>query len=285
MRAKSKSSSKVDLPGADATLTGTGAGAVASKAPGAPAPNARSAPAPKAGGDAVSNPASDATIADFISKIKTLTPSVNEGRGRLIFVMDATMSRQPTWDMALTLQSSMFTAVKDVGGLDVQLMFFRGLNECKASRWVSDPDQLATLMRGVRCQGGLTQLGRTLGAARDEAIAKKVNALVYVGDAMEENIDQVCARAGELALLGVPVFLFQEGHDPRASIAFKEIARLTRGAACRFDAGSAQQLKDLLTAVAVYAAGGHKALLALSQRSGSAGARLLLSEMRSAGQK
>ena len=227
----------------------------------------------------IANPASDASVADFIAKMKALAPLAIEGRGRLIFAMDATMSRQPTWDMALTLQSEMFAAVKDVGGLDVQLTFFRGLGECKSSRWVSDPDQLAHLMRRVTCQGGMTQLGRVVAAARDEAATKKVNAFIYVGDAMEETVDQVCARAGELALLGVPAFMFQEGHDGNAGLAFAEIARLTRGAHCRFDVGSAKQLKDLLTAVAVYAAGGHKALLALSQGATGSGARLLLTQM------
>ena len=227
------------------------------------------------------NPAADTAVADFVAKIKALGPATGPGRGRLIFAMDATMSRQPAWDMALNLQSAMFAAVKDIGGLDVQLMFFRGTGECKSSRWVSDPDQLAHLMRRVSCQGGLTQLGRVLTAARDEAAAQKVSAFVYVGDAMEELVDAVCARAGELALHGVPAFMFQEGHDERTSVAFKEIARLTRGAYCRFDAGSAQQLRDLLTAVAAYAAGGQRALLALSQSKRNASAQLLLAQMTS----
>ena len=77
------------------------------------------------------------------------------GRGRLVFAMDATMSRQPTWDMALALQADMFQAVKAVGGLDVQLVYFRGAGECRASRWVSDPDALAALMTRVTCAGGL----------------------------------------------------------------------------------------------------------------------------------
>jgi len=244
------------------------------------APSDRASPVtPAQSPGAVTGAASDPAVADFIAKIKTLTPAAGAQRGRLIFAMDATLSRQPTWDMALAVQTEMFAAVKDVGGLDVQLMFFRGAHECKSSRWVSDPDQLAQMMRRVSCQGGMTQLGRVLTAARDEAAEKKVNAFVYVGDAMEEHIDSVCARAGELALLGVPAFMFQEGRDAKAGIAFKEIARLTRGAHCRFDAGSARQLRDLLTAVAVYAAGGHKALLALSQSAGSGGAKLLLTQM------
>src|SRR5688572_29405752 len=130
--------------------------------------------------------------------------------------MDATMSRQPTWDMALALQADMFHAVKEVGGLDVQLVYFRGTGECRASKWVGNPDALASLMTTVECHGGYTQIRKVLAHARQEAEKKKVNALVYVGDCMEEDADDLCGRAGELALHGVPMFLFQEGHDARA---------------------------------------------------------------------
>lgn len=223
--------------------------------------------------------ASDADVADFVAKMKSMTPAAGPGRGRLIFAMDATMSRAPTWDMALRLQGDMFQAVKEVGGLDVQLVYFRGLNECRASKWVSNPDALARLMTSVSCHGGLTQIGRVLSHALKESGARKVNALVYVGDCMEENVDRLCADAGKLALLGVPVFLFQEGDDANAQRAFREIARLTKGAYCRFDRGSAQQLRDLLMAVAVYAAGGRQALLALSEGRQGKGARLLLEQL------
>jgi hypothetical protein len=211
--------------------------------------------------------------------MKTLAPTTGAGRGRLIFAMDATMSRAPTWDLALQLQGDMFQAVKEVGGLDVQLVYFRGFAECRASKWVSDPEALARLMTSVSCHGGLTQIGRVLAHALEESGKRKVNALVYVGDCMEEDIDRLSARAGALALLGVPVFLFQEGGDANAERAFREIARLTKGAHCRFDRGSARQLRELLTAVAVYAAGGRKALLALGAQRHGSGARRLLEQL------
>ena len=231
-------------------------------------------------GTAPATGSSDRDVAEFIARMKTLAPQARAGRGRLIFAMDATMSRQPTWDMALGLQADMFRAVKEVGGLDVQLVYFRGAGECRASKWVSDPDALARLMTTVSCQGGYTQIRKVLSHARQEAEKGRVNALVYVGDCMEENIDDLCGRAGELALLGVPVFLFQEGYDPNAERAFREIARLTKGAYCRFDAGSAAQLRDLLSAVAVYAAGGRTALERLRLEGSGQGARLLLEQMR-----
>jgi len=221
---------------------------------------------------------SSAEVSAFIDKVRAMAP-VATGRGRLIFAMDATMSRQPTWDLALKLQGDMFRAVKEVGGLDVQLVYFRGFNETKASKWVGDPDTVARLMARVSCEGGYTQIRKVLSHAKGESQAGRVNALVYVGDAMEENIDELAQRAGELRLLGVPCFMFQEGHDKKAERAFKEIARLTRGAYCRFDSGSATQLRELLAAVAVYATGGRKALKDFSQATRSSAGSLLLEQL------
>ena len=214
----------------------------------------------------------------FLKQVKGLQP-VGSGRGRLIFAMDATMSRQPSWDLALELQADMFNAVKAVGGLDVQLVYFRGLGECQASKWVGDPDALARLMRQVSCAGGYTQIRKVLAHARRESETSKVNALIYVGDCMEEGVDELSQLAGELGLIGVPVFVFQEGRDPKAERAFREIARLSRGAYCPFDAGSARQLRELLTAVAVYATGGRKALKDFSDETRSSAAIRLLEQL------
>ncbi|MFV0296767.1 MAG: VWA domain-containing protein [Hyphomicrobiaceae bacterium] len=225
---------------------------------------------------------SSAEVDVFLEKIKVLVPAAvgTAGCGRLIFAMDATMSRQPTWDLALGLQGQMFDVVRDIGGLDVQLVYFRGLSECRASRWESDPAALARLMTSVACRGGPTQIRKVLVHARSECEKQRVSALVYVGDCMEENVDDLCARAGDLALLGVPVFLFQEGRDEAAGRAFREIARLTRGAWCLFDAGAADQLRELLRAVAVYAAGGFKALERLAEQGRNRAAQHLLTDMR-----
>src|SRR6476619_6487338 len=119
---------------------------------------------------------SGAEVDAFLTRVKSMRPTTVSGRGRLIFAMDATMSREPTWDMALKLQGDMFRAVKEVGGLDVQLVFFRGLDECRASKWVSNPDALARLMRSVKCLGGETQIGKVLAHARAEGGKRKVNA-------------------------------------------------------------------------------------------------------------
>jgi orotidine-5'-phosphate decarboxylase len=237
------------------------------------------APAKQTEGQVAPGRSTRAEIDAFLNEVRSLKP-MGSGRGRLIFAMDATMSRQPSWDLALELQADMFKVVKAVGGLDVQLIYFRGFNECQASKWVGDPEALANLMRRVACAGGFTQIGKVLSHARRESAAAKVNALVYVGDCMEEDVDRLANLAGELGLIGVPVFLFQEGHDPKAERAFREIARLSRGAYCRFDAGSAKQLRELLTAVAVYATGGRKALENFSDETKSNAALRLLEQLR-----
>jgi hypothetical protein len=219
-------------------------------------------------------------VAAFLDKVKSLGSTVAAGaRGRLIFALDATMSRQPTWDTACTLQADMFREAAATGGLDIQLVYFRGLNECGSSQWVADSAKLAQLMSRIDCRGGHTQIGKILYHARKENEARKVQALVYVGDAMEEKVDDLCAYAGDLGLRGMPVFMFQEGSDPVAEQAFREVARLSRGAYCRFDAGAAHELGELLRAVAAYAAGGLKALSNLSARNGR-GAQKLLAQLK-----
>ncbi|HUI16721.1 MAG TPA: VWA domain-containing protein [Alphaproteobacteria bacterium] len=202
-----------------------------------------------------------AGIAEFLAEVaRTPAPRPAEGRGRLIFAMDATASREPTWDRACKIQGEMFKATEGLGGLDVQLVFYRGFGECKTSPWVSDAGALVRSMTAVFCLAGQTQIAKVLRHALVETKVRKVNALVFVGDCMEENVDELAQLGGVLGLLGVPCFMFHEGADPIAGRAFKEIARLSHGAYCAFDAASAQQLKDLLSAVAVYAAGGRKAL-------------------------
>jgi len=219
-------------------------------------------------------------IEAFVARARTVGAIRDSGRrGRLVFALDATMSRQPTWDTACRLQAEMFSEAAAIGGLEVQLVYYRGFGECRASGFVSNGDHLARLMTAIDCRGGHTQIGKVLAHARRESEKAPVQALVFVGDAMEEAIDRLAAGAGELGLLGVPAFMFQEGHDLVAERAFREIARLTRGAYCRFDVGAAHQLAELLRAVAVYAAGGVKALTDLSVRRGE-GARKLLEQLR-----
>ena len=227
-------------------------------------------------------PKSDAgSVEAFIRQARAVgTRSAGQaGRGRIVLALDATMSRQPTWDMACGLQAEMFDAVGKAGSLGVQLVYFRGFGECRASKFVTDTNALKSLMTRIDCRGGHTQIGKVLSHALKETARERVNALVFIGDAMEEDVDDLADKAGRLGLKGVPVFVFQEGHDPVAEQAFREISRLSNGAWFRFDRSSAATLANLLSAVAVYATGGLKAL----EARGRAEDRLMIENLRGKG--
>lgn len=215
-------------------------------------------------------------VAQFLKKVaKTpVRPANATGGGRLVFAMDATASREPSWDQASQIQGDMFSETSVLGGLEVQLVYYRGYGECRASKWAASAVDLLRLMTGVRCLGGRTQIAKVFAHTIKENKRRAVNALVFVGDAMEEDIDELCHQAGQLGLLKVPVFVFHEGGDPIAANAFRQIARLSGGAYCPFDASSARQLRELLSAVAVYAAGGRRALLDYGEKTGGAALRL-----------
>src|SRR3979490_1402297 len=228
----------------------------------------------KAGPLPQARPSASDDIAAFVAKARAMSPHAAGARGRLGFALDPTMSRQPTGDMACALQADMFREAAALGSLDIRLVYYRGLNECRATGWISDSAQLAKLMGKIDCRGGNTQIGKVLSEARREAVASGVRAVVFVGDAMEEAIDGLCAKAGELGPLKVPVFMFQEGPDGVGGPGLRGRAGLPGVAWCRFDPGAAAQLRELLRAAAAYAAGGREALLRLS-KTGSGAAKLL----------
>ena len=223
---------------------------------------------------------SRADIDRFVKRVNALGPHRGgPSSGRLLFAMDATMSRQPTWDQALHVQADMFKAAIAVGNLEIQLAYFRGFGEFRASQWLSDAQSLANAMGNVACRGGHTQIERVLNHALKSAQQDKLKAVVYVGDCVEENADDLAVLAGQLGVFGVPIFAFQEGHDPVAEAVFRELARLSGGAFSRFSASSADQLRDLLSAVAVFVAGGQAALVDYS-RKGPQAVRGLLTQLK-----
>jgi len=207
-----------------------------------------------------------ARVADFLKRVQT-------PRGRLAFALDATMSRQPTWDAACQLQAEMFAEAGKLGSLEIQLVYFRGLNECRAGHWTCDTCELANNMTKIACVAGYTQIGKILAHVRKEHAQQPVNAVVFVGDAMEETPHSLYDAA---AGLGVPVFIFQEGNDPYVEQVFKEISVITKGAYAKFGTGSARELAELLRAVATFAVGGTTALADLR----TDGARKLLGQLK-----
>ena len=221
--------------------------------------------------DKLPTQARNGEIDAFVKKLAS-APTIKPAseRGRLMFALDATMSREPTWDQACHIQAEMFRETAAIGGLEIQMVYFRGFGEFRATKWLVDSSRLLKQMTRVYCLGGRTQIEKVLAHATAETKRKRVNALVYVGDCMEEDPDRLCALAGELGMLGVPAFVFHEGGEPMAKRTFRQIASLTKGVYCPFDASSARQLRELLSAVAVYAAGGRRALEDYGKKVGGA---------------
>lgn len=212
-------------------------------------------------------PAAGGQVARFLEQAARV-PAPLPVRGRLLFALDATASRQPTWNTASELQHQMFDVAATLGGLAVQLCYYRGPGELTVMPWTTRADALHGWMRQVRCQAGETQVERVLEHAAAESARVPLSTLVFVGDCLEEEADRVLAAAGRLALRGVRAFLFQEGEDPRVRATFEAVARLTRGAWASFDTGSPEHLRALLEAAAVYATGGGEALRQLGRRAG-----------------
>jgi len=215
----------------------------------------------------VSHPpvSSEKDVRAFLTKVAAMPKS--SGEAKLIFSLDATASRQATWDTASQLQAEMFFSTQTLNRLNVQLCYFRGFGEFFSSNWQSNAEDILRIMSGIHCEAGITQLERLLRHAIKENDRQKIKGVVYIGDAMEENIDVLAQLAGQLGLFNVPLFMFQERGDPIARQAFTDMSRLSGGAYSQFDAASAEQLRDLLKAVAIYAAGGLKSLENFSKTS------------------
>ncbi|WP_426612919.1 VWA domain-containing protein [Bradyrhizobium sp. McL0616] len=223
-------------------------------------------------------------------RVAALMQKMRSNRGRLIFALDATASREATWDTAAQLQAGMFEEAAKIGGLDVQLVYFRGTDEVRHSAWSSDAHELMRSMGLIKCMAGTTKIARVIRHIRKEHEREKIGAAIFIGDAVEEH---PCELYDAAAGLGVPIFLFQEGDgevvylDQHGEISvrsppqkvdqvFREIARLSGGAYGKFDAGAARQLGELLRAVAAFATGGMTALASQN----TDGARKLLGQMK-----
>lgn len=193
--------------------------------------------------------------------LANLRPSMQGMRGNLIVALDATASRQGTWDQATHLTSQMFKAVAATGALSMQVGYFRGDSTCAFSAWKDDPLTLMHTMQKIVCAGGLTQIRKVLEHAAKENAKQKVSAMIYIGDHVEEHggdtRDMIAGLAHKLTM---PVFVFQEGDEEFAGEVFKDIARITNGKYFKFAPESLPQLADVLATIAKFAVGGTKAL-------------------------
>jgi hypothetical protein len=174
------------------------------------------------------------------------------------------------------LQAETFREAAAVGGLSLQLIYFRGFGECQASPWVSESRRMLQLMEKITCLAGVTQISRVLSHAQQEAAKEPVAGLVFIGDACEENPDALIVKARELGRSKIPCFMFEEGTDPEVESAFRAVAKHSGGAFGQFGPRSAKQLSELLKAVGAFAGGG---VTALEKRSDGA-SRLLLGQLK-----
>ena len=219
-------------------------------------------------------PVERSSISEFLEATKK-HPLVKAEGNRLIFALDATASREPTWDMAMNLHAELFNTAKTTN-LSIQLVYYRGFNQFHASKWSNTAISLLEKMQTVRCLGGATQIARLLGHIQRESQQTTLKTAVFIGDACEEPHDEIFAIAGQLGLLRVPVIVLQEGRDPYANQVFSGIASRSGGAHIPFAPGSAKELAQLLGAVATFASEGVSALQKLENRA----ARLLLTQIK-----
>ena len=215
----------------------------------------------------VKGKSSSKDVSAFIDTLAKM-PAVSKSSAHLVFALDATLSRSATWDKASQIQAEMFSETTNLGGLAMQLSYYRGFNEFYCSVFHTNTASLLREMTQVQCLGGYSQIARIFKQALQTHRQQPLKGVVFIGDACEEDVDQLCDLAGQLGLFKIPVFIFHEGKSSPVERVFRDIAKLSGGAYCPFDTNSANQLKELLTAVAVFASGGRKALTDLSKTKG-----------------
>ena len=201
-------------------------------------------------------------------------------RPRLLFAMDATASREACWNIAKEITGAMFEAVP--GELDVALAYHSGGRLQEMTPFSSEARAFLDKVQAVRCSAGRTALNEILDKA---AQAPGIKAIIYIGDCFEEDSREAIELAQQLKLKGVRCFIFHDtssqaqGYDIKAArTAFEQIAQITGGAILPFDESSPNLVKELLAAIALYAAQGIKALK--QQTKLLPAARLLLEQMK-----
>ena len=195
------------------------------------------------------------TVSDFLVTAKK-HPISNKQINRLILGIDATASREATWDIATSLHSDIFSVAEKT--LQIQLAYYRGIGDFKASEWTQSPQSLRSTMEKVQCLGGRTQISRFLQHCYTEALNNTLKGIVFIGDCCEEEPKEIIELAGKIGILGIPIFVFQEGNDAFANTVFRQIAKISRGAHSPFSVDSAKTLAELLEAVISYVVRGHR---------------------------
>lgn len=177
------------------------------------------------------------------------------------FVIDATASREDTWEDAKTIQCDMFNQIAGMGQMRLRLVHFGG-DELTDRGYANSPDIVHAQMNETVCRGGSTQIIESLDALLASPDADQPRSIILVGDSFEEDSDALLERATTLADKKIKVYAFQEGDESDAAYAFRMLAEKTGGAYAVF--GADMPLKELCQGVALQAIGGNAALFRLN---------------------
>ena len=168
---------------------------------------------------------------------------------RLIFGLDLTGSREGSLRQARIATKEMFDAIKAIGTIAVKLIYYRGRDECRQSKWFDDPDILSRSMRKLSCEVGGTQIARLLKLVLAEG--DKLSGVVFIGDHCEDDPDEILALAGALGKKSIPLFVFHECADDNerslsAKPIFMRMAEESGGVYIEFKPESSTVLRELL---------------------------------------
>ncbi len=204
-------------------------------------------------------------------------PPIDSDSGpRLIFAVDATASREPAWSAARQVTDALVKALP--GALKVALAVHGGGRVHTFTPFTSDPATLRDRAAGVTCQSGLTRLLPILAIGLKQP---DVRVVIYIGDVFEENIDQGRRLTDAMGARGTRLIVLHDTADRgarRDAEVFWDLAKRTGGCVLPFDSHAPGKLRELLSAVAVYAVGGEKLLR--DRRADLPGAVALLEHLR-----
>lgn len=208
----------------------------------------------------VTAPSTSSAVAKFLTKAQAIK-RIAKAQTHIVFSLDATASRAPTWQRAQSLHEALFDVASETSGLSLQLCYFKGIASFYASPWVVTAEGLRRELSEVSCEGGITQLRRLLEhCLAQQPDSTSLKAIIFIGDAVEEDPNTLNDLAVRCRLANRPLYIFQEGSDPRAKAIFASMAMLSGGAHIALGENSADQLRQFLQSVIRLATGGRKAL-------------------------
>jgi hypothetical protein len=199
-----------------------------------------------------------ATLRSALGHAEPPAETGTPARPRLVFAVDATASREPAWEAARQVTDALVKALP--GELDVALAVHGGSRVHTFTAFTDDANTLRDRAAGVTCEAGLTRLLPILSASLKQPAMRVV---IYIGDVFEESVTQGRRIADALGAQGTKLIVLHDTADPAArryAEVFWDLAKRTGGCVLPFEASASGRLRDLLSALAVYAVGGEKLL-------------------------